>query len=71
MGVVLALLAGLLAMVLLLTVWLNRRGNSPTENFEGQEIERQRSAAVRETRRINNSMAVHSRLIDGGREARP
>ncbi|MEV6160335.1 hypothetical protein AB0L71_00120 [Streptomyces sp. NPDC052052] len=56
----------LLALVVTLIVRLQLRWRRGTENFDGQEIERQAREAIRHTRAHNTSAAVHSRFLDGG-----
>ncbi|MEV0914634.1 hypothetical protein AB0I93_10260 [Streptomyces sp. NPDC049967] len=62
------LFAVIVALIVKLTLQ-DRRG--PTDNFDGQQIERQHSAEARHTRAANTSVAVHSRFIDGGNDWRP
>ncbi|MFJ3587042.1 hypothetical protein ACIQUY_02520 [Streptomyces sp. NPDC090231] len=62
------LFAVIVALIVKLTLQ-DRRG--PTDNFDGQQIERQHSAEARHTRAANSSVAVHSRFIDGGNDWRP
>ncbi|MFG2670301.1 hypothetical protein [Streptomyces sp. NPDC048445] len=61
------LFAVIVALIVKLTLQ-DRRG--PTDNFDGQQIERQHSAEARHTRAANTSVAVHSRFIDGGNDWR-
>ncbi|OKK18673.1 hypothetical protein AMK09_17215 [Streptomyces sp. CB02488] len=65
---ILVVLGVLFALIVKLTLQ-DRRG--PTDNFDGQQIERQHSAEARHTRAANTSVAVHSRFIDGGNDWRP
>jgi hypothetical protein len=66
MAHVLVLLGGLLALIVALVVKLQLKSRRRTENFEGQQIERQHREAIRHTRANNTSVAVHNRLYDGG-----
>ncbi|MFJ1895273.1 MULTISPECIES: hypothetical protein [unclassified Streptomyces] len=69
---VLAVLGVLFAVVVLLIVKLVlQERRRPTDNFDGQQIERQHSAEARHTRAANTSVAVHNRFIDGGNDWRP
>ncbi|MEV0492759.1 hypothetical protein [Streptomyces atratus] len=64
MAAVFVLLGGLLTVIVALVVKLQSRRR--TENFEGQEIERQHREAIRHTRANNTSAAVHGRFHDSG-----
>lgn len=66
MASVLVLLGGLLALIVALVVRLQLKARRRTENFDGQEIERQARDAIRHTRANNTSAAVHNRFLDGG-----
>jgi hypothetical protein len=70
MAGVLTLLGGLLALIVALVVKLQLKWRRRTENFEGQQIERQHREAIRHTRAHNTSAAVHGRFFDGGRGRR-
>ncbi|MFJ4896516.1 MULTISPECIES: hypothetical protein [unclassified Streptomyces] len=67
--VVLGVLFAVIVALIVKLVLQGRRG--PTDNFDGQQIERQHSAEARHTRAANTSVAVHSRFIDGGNDWRP
>ncbi|MFF3175120.1 hypothetical protein ACFVQ0_21150 [Streptomyces sp. NPDC057900] len=72
MAEVVAVLGVLFAVVVFLIVKLtlrSRRGQ--TDNFDGQQIEREHSAEARNIRAANTSVAVHNRFIDGGNDWRP
>ncbi len=71
MASVLVLLGGLLALIVALVVKLQLKARRRTENFDGQEIERQARDAIRQTRADNSSAAVHNRFLDGGSGRRP
>ncbi|MEU1351828.1 hypothetical protein ACFYPA_13260 [Streptomyces sp. NPDC005775] len=66
-------LVGLLlfTIVFLVVKLMLKERRRPTDNFDGQEIERHHSAQIRETRAANTSIAVHNRFIDGGNDYRP
>lgn len=66
-------LVGLLvfAIVFLVVKLLLKERRRRTDNFDGQEIERHRSAEIREIRAANTSIAVHNRFLDGGNDYRP
>ncbi len=67
---VLVLLGGLLTLIVALVVKLQLKARRRTENFDGQEIERQARDAIRHTRANNTSAAVHNRFLDGGGDRR-
>lgn len=72
MAGILGVLGVLFAVIVILIVKLMLRGRGrATENFDGQQIEREHSAEARHTRAANTSVAVHSRFIDGGNDWRP
>ncbi|MFC8256244.1 hypothetical protein ACFUNF_00900 [Streptomyces sp. NPDC057291] len=64
MASVLVLLGGLLALIVALVVRLQLKARRRTENFDGQEIERQAREAIRHTRANNTSAAVHNRFLE-------
>lgn len=68
---VLVVLGILLATIVFLIVRVSLKHRRRTENFDGQQIERQHSADIREIKAANKSIAVHNRLIDGGNDWTP
>ncbi len=72
MAEIFAVLGVLFAVIVFLIVKLTLQGRRRrTDNFDGQQIERQHSAEARHTRAANTSVAVHNRFIDGGNDWRP
>ncbi|MEU8701524.1 hypothetical protein AB0C61_28465 [Streptomyces sp. NPDC048680] len=72
MAEIFVLLGVLLGVVVFLIVKLTlKERRRPTDNFDGQQIERQRSAQARHIRAANTSIAVHNRFVDGGNDWRP
>lgn len=72
MAEVVAVLGVLFAVIVILIVKLTlRSGRGPTDNFDGQQIEREHSAEARNIRAANTSVAVHNRFFDGGNDWRP
>ncbi|MEV0782607.1 hypothetical protein AB0I52_06395 [Streptomyces sp. NPDC050423] len=66
------LFGALLSVVVFLIVKLIlKERRRPTDNFDGQQIERHHSAEARHIRAANTSVAVHNRFIDGGNDWRP
>lgn len=66
------LLGVLLSVIVFLIVKLVlKERRRPTDNFDGQQIEREHSAEARHVRAANTSIAVHSRFLDGGNDWRP
>ncbi|WP_326595245.1 hypothetical protein [Streptomyces brevispora] len=57
--------------VFLIVKVMLRERRSRTDNFDGQQIERQHSAQARDVRAANSSIAVHNRFVDGGNDWRP
>ncbi|MFJ6460780.1 hypothetical protein ACIQM0_06935 [Streptomyces sp. NPDC091387] len=72
MAEIFVLLGVLLGVVVFLIVKLTlKERRRPTDNFDGQQIERQHSAEARHIRAANTSIAVHNRFVDGGNDWRP
>ncbi|WP_330238541.1 hypothetical protein [Streptomyces sp. NBC_00525] len=71
MHAVLGLMGLLSALIVLLIVRVNLRQRRRTDNFDGQEIERQHSAEIRNIRAANSSNAVHNSFVNGGNDYRP
>ncbi|MCX0243529.1 hypothetical protein [Streptomyces drozdowiczii] len=71
MHAVLIVFGLLLSTIVCLIVKVNLRHRRRTHNFDGQEIERQHSAEIRNVRAANNSVAVHNSFVNGGNEYRP
>ncbi|MCX4772997.1 hypothetical protein OG322_27960 [Streptomyces sp. NBC_01260] len=66
------LLGVLLSVIVFLIVKLVlKERRRPTDNFDGQQIEREHSAEARHVRAANTSIAVHNRFLDGGNDWRP
>ncbi|MFF7336808.1 hypothetical protein ACFZAT_05645 [Streptomyces sp. NPDC008163] len=61
----------LLSAIVFLIVKVNLRHRRRTHAFEGQEIERQYSAEIRNIRAANTSVAIHNGFVNGGNEYRP
>ncbi|PZT74761.1 hypothetical protein [Streptomyces sp. AC1-42W] len=70
MHAVLGLMGLLSALIVLLIVRVNLRQRRRTHNFDGQEIERQHSAEIRNIRAANSSNAVHNSFFNGGDDYR-
>ncbi|MFD7427505.1 hypothetical protein [Streptomyces sp. NPDC059814] len=67
--VLFGVLLGVVVFLIVKLVLKERR--RPTDNFDGQQIERQHSAEARHIRAANTSIAVHNRFVDGGNDWRP
>ncbi|MEU8625721.1 hypothetical protein [Streptomyces sp. NPDC048669] len=68
-----AVLFGMLlsVVVFLIVKLVLKERRRPTDNFDGQQIERHHSAEARHIRAANTSVAVHNRFLDGGNDWRP
>lgn len=72
MAEILVLFGALFAVIVFLIVKLIlKERRRPTDNFDGQQIERLHSAEARHVRAANTSVAVHNRFVDGGNDWRP